>query len=71
VERELRLCLLAPAFMQERVMIFGVIADHDDSSPGTGADLTQLLEKLPKSLSVENTVRSGNIRPPNWSLLAL
>jgi len=54
VERELRLCLLAPAFMQERVMVFGVVADHDDSSPGTGADLTQLLEKLPKSLSVEN-----------------
>ena len=54
MEYELRLGLLAPAFMQERVMVFGVVADHDGSSLGTGADLTQLLEKLPKSLSVEN-----------------
>jgi hypothetical protein len=54
VERELRLGLFAPAFMQKCVMVFSVVADHDDSSPGTGADLTQLLEKLPKTQCVEN-----------------
>jgi len=58
VERELGLELLAPFLVQKRVMVFGVVANHNDSSRRARADLTQQFEKLPKCLGIENLLLS-------------
>ena len=50
--------LLAPFLVQKRVMVFSIIANHNDSSRGARADLTQQFEKLPKCLGVENLLLS-------------
>ena len=58
MERELGLELLAPFLVQKRVMVFSIVANHNDSSRGARADLTQQFEKLPKCLGVENLLLS-------------
>jgi len=58
VERELGFELLAPFLVQKRVMVFGVVANHNDSSRRARADLTQQFEKLPKCLGIENLLLS-------------
>ena len=39
-------------------MVFGVVANEDDSSSGARGGLTQQFEKLPKCLGVENLLLS-------------